>query len=228
MSSQFRIIELTLTPLDYFFFVSREFNQQSSIDMLIHNYALHYAFADKFHVGGRGATPNYEELEEYPYYIYPAFPLGQPKSVFHTYNAIDSKTGKTQSIMNVPATGKYQKIIPSTTEFRTYLLASSIPKQQYIRIGKKLSIFRVKSHEIDEIKIIKQPAKPLKSSAFINVLDYIKKEFKSFEAIRYLSPTPVIQGAELFCPFIIFKDKIGKKQIPIPTKMRKCQWMKAN
>jgi len=141
------VLKCSIIPHDFLFFVSREFNTKTTTTSYIHNYALMYSLRNKFAVASSSYVPTYkEDLYELDYYCNPAFPNKSPSFTFQTYNSIDllrnSPEEPKNRVKNVPSFGRYQKIIPLSTEFTFYTLVKRESNYRFpriIRLGKKLS-----------------------------------------------------------------------------------------
>ena len=221
-----RLYEGDIQPHDFFFFVSREFNLKSSVDYYIHNYAIMYSIRKKLNVVTKGFEPKYhEELLDLPYYCFPAFPLNTPSYVFHTYNSIDTLRNTPEEPKNkrrnVPSYGTYQKIIPLSTSFRTYIISKEeLKPPRVIRLGKKLApcILNIKELKIKDV--ILNPEKAVKFSVPINLLDFSINNRVKEASIYYMSPSPIVTDVIAKMPYIIAHDTDTKRMtlIPIPKK----------
>jgi CRISPR-associated protein Csc1 len=217
---ELRLFKCRLIPDDFLFFVSKEFNTLTSIDPVIHNYALTYALADQFHIMVKGYEPNYDELETFDNYATPAVPNDTPRFVTHTYNSICTKTNQTQSNYNVPAMGRNRKIAPqsSTFEFLVFSREGDIPP--YARVGKKSCISQIESRELEIESIESEPEQPIQTGVCFNLLDLSANDIVDSADMTMMFPTPVAMSMEVTAPHIVFAHDEERTMVPIPKHLR--------
>lgn len=218
--NELRLFKCSLTPDDFLFFVSKEFNTLTSIDPVIHNYALTYALADQFHILVQGYEPNYDELETFDNYATPAVPNEAPRFVTHTYNSICTKTNQTQSNYNVPAMGRNRKIAPqsSTFEFLVFSQGGDIPP--YVRVGKKSCISQIESTELEIKAIETEPDNPIQTGVCFNLLDLSANDIVDSADMMMMFPTPVAMSMKVTAPHIVFLKDGEETVAPIPKHLR--------
>ncbi|MHA1221979.1 MAG: type I-D CRISPR-associated protein Cas5/Csc1 [Candidatus Heimdallarchaeaceae archaeon] len=217
------VYECTLTPYDFLFFVSREFNLRSSMDLFIHNYSLMYALKKEFNIIARSYKPNYEdELFNLDYYCTPAFPINQVVSCIQTYNSIDTlrntPSDPKKRIRNIPSFGQYKKIVPLKTKYRFYILSFEEieKKERIVRLGKKLAPCKLQLKQMQVQNIVKEPKNPVSFDIAINLLDSSSNDKILQSSIHYMLPTPIITDTLALIPHIVAVDPIENRKVRIP------------
>lgn len=218
-----RAYRCSLTPDDFLFFVSTEFNLKSKMVQFIHNYSLMYALRDEFHIGISGYKPRYEEdLYSLDFYCNPASPINNPSFTYQTYNSIDTLRNTPEEPQNrrrnVPSFGKYQKIIPMSTCFLFYMITKKSKDKfpRIIRVGKKLAPCRLKIKNLEVTRTVRNPINPVKFDTPLNLIDmsYNNKIEKS--SIFYVFPSPIITQTVARIPYLQAKDGRRLINLPIP------------
>lgn len=215
------LYEVKATPADFFFFVTREFNQRSEVEDVIHNYAIMYALSPTQHILAISHTPNYDELKKLDFYATPARPEVTPTKMSIQYNSINELTGKTESLLNIPSIGRYSVVPPLSTKFTFYILAKEkFIMKPVVRIGKKALPFRLEYTQLEISKIVKDPEDFIKATCIVNVLDLMKTDEIRQGILIYLPPTPLLLDAEIKTPHIIAEKNGEPIIIPLPSHFR--------
>ncbi len=215
------LYEVNATPFDFFFFVSREFNQRSEVEDVIHNYALMYALSQTQHILAINHTPNYDELKNLDFYATPARPEVIPTKISIQYNSINEFTGKTESLLNIPSIGRYSMVPPLSTTFIFYLLTKEkFLMKPIVRIGKKSLPFKLEYSPLKISKTVEDPEGFIKSSCIVNVLDLLKTDTIRQGILIYMPPTPLLVDAEIKTPHIVAEKNGETIFIPIPSHFR--------
>ncbi|MFW9998404.1 MAG: type I-D CRISPR-associated protein Cas5/Csc1 [Candidatus Odinarchaeota archaeon] len=222
--------EVIVTPHDFFFYSSREFNTRSIVNKFMGNYALMYAFNQQTKGIHRTTSTNKshyrKDLRRISTYITPASPcereaIIQAKKIRwkdhetenHTYNALGESLAFTivKAEYNYPNLGSYEKFTPLCS-FKCFAIGNARPG--IIRWGKKLVPCRVSYREVKNPTIKTGTFSP---SHPINTADVIiDPESVSSCSVVYTRPANLLIGTRLTGTFIEGQVNGRKVQIALP------------
>jgi len=214
------VFECLLTPEDFLFFVSREFNTFTSMLPVIHNYALTYALGKTFNIVAATSEPHYEELDSYDNYATPALPVTSPRFVTHTYNSVCSRTNTTQSSLNVPSLGRNTKMSPRSAEFEFLVFSRGGEIPRYLRIGKKSCISSIKASQLEIISVDLHPDEAIDTRVCFNLLDLSPNDIVESADVILMYPSPVAKSMRVRSPYLKLRGKGLEFCVPIPRHLR--------
>ncbi|MCK8825370.1 type I-D CRISPR-associated protein Cas5/Csc1 [Fuchsiella alkaliacetigena] len=210
-----RLFECEMTLHDYMWFSSYDASSMSSTEAVIHNFALSYAVSryDRGIVSNRG--PTYErDLEQMDFYASPAKSIDY-KKITLTYNALDTKTLRTDeynSKKNTPKLGQKTMVTPMS-KFEFYLYSWGEEPTGLIRIGKKRALARISWKEIEEPLAFYQEDS-FEVNHLVSPLD-VTGEFERYNMIR-IPPFLLLKDVKMKEDWII---KDGSNIIHLPRRI---------
>ena len=212
-----KLYKATLTANSYLYFYSTEFLKTTTVNNVLHHWALMFALTE---IKADPDKKHLENLRDINYYCTPAIPREINKQSF-IHNPVPEDTGAGKlGLMRI------EKFAPGS-KFQFLVLSKNdkVPPT-FISYGKKKTSHSVNYEELDIIPEYKEKIN-LKTNNFINPLD-----FKKIDSIKYvqkypLKPSPlyIVEGT-FHDVFLLphFKDTSIFPQV-IPKEFPYSEWI---